>query len=363
MRPDIPVFELAGQLLILGRLAQAWTGQTNPMLLAEGQRLAIPVNLVRQDTLWPASITVTIAGHGVPEILRLIVGLKIQPFDPGVAVYQADVELRPEFALGMGLSPDDGTHPGLGQAENPVRDAVGSVLEHETLLFVDCSHQIHAVLLLFGQFHAALYKLDDIADITPDVLQLLADGGANLFGAALFALGQPQKVPAGTPAVHPRLLLSGVFTDFIHRPLQLFPCLVEQIHVLGISDVRRAARGVQNQCTAVRRVVVISIVLTFLRLRDGRLQDRRQILLTEPLPERHQRGRAKGARTVLLHPDEVLQIRILSDVLHQPFVAAFHPLLDEQRPQCHPARVRWRAVIDKLSRVPFLRRVPWYQSR
>lgn len=145
------------------------------------------------------------------------------------------MQLCPEFGIGMGLSADDGAHPGLGQTDDPPGNAVGPALEHETLLFVERSHQIHAVFLLFGQFYAALYELDDVAHIPPDVLQLLFDSRTNRFRAALFALGQPQKIPAGTPAVHPRLLLTGAFADLIHCFLQLFPDLVEQVHVLGIA--------------------------------------------------------------------------------------------------------------------------------
>ena len=75
-----------------------------------------------------------------------------------------------------------------------------------------------------------MYELDDVAYIPPDVLQLLFDSGTNRLGAALFALGQPQKVPAGTLAVHPRLLFPGAFADLVHCLFQLLQRLIEQIY-------------------------------------------------------------------------------------------------------------------------------------
>lgn len=56
---------------------------------------------------------------------------------------------------------------------------MGPALKHEALLFVSCSHQIHAVFLRFGQFHAVLYELDDVSHIPPDVLKLFSDGGTD----------------------------------------------------------------------------------------------------------------------------------------------------------------------------------------
>lgn len=81
------------------------------------------------------------------------------------------------------------------------------------------------------------------------------------------------------------------------------------------------------------------------------------ILPAEPLAKLYQRGRPKGARPVLLHPDEILHVWVLTDVLHQPFVAALQPPLDQQRPQCHPARVRRMPVVDELRRISVLCRV------
>ena len=242
------------------------------------------------------------------------------------------MELGAKFCIGMGLSPDNRPDPRLCQTDDPPGDAVALIVEHDALLLINRGYQIQTICLLLGQFDSVLHKFCDISHVSPDVLQLFFDSRAERPGTALFALGQPEKIPAGTLAVHSRLLLPSGFTNLIHRLLQLLPRLIQQIHVLRIGDIRRTAGGVQHQCPAVGRVIVsIFLILLLLRLGDGRLQNRRHVLLAEPLPKRHQRRGPKGTRTILFHPNEELQIRIFFDVLHQPVVTALQPPLDEQR--------------------------------
>ena len=75
-----------------------------------------------------------------------------------------------------------------------------------------------------------LYELDDISYIPPDILKLFSAGGTDCLGAALFALGQSQKVTPGALAVHPRFLFPGAFADLVHCLFQLLPRLIEQIY-------------------------------------------------------------------------------------------------------------------------------------
>ena len=58
------------------------------------------------------------------------------------------------------------------------------------------------------------------------------------------------------------------------------------------------------------------------------------------------------------NPNEVLQVWVLPDVLHQPLVAAFLPPLDQQRYQRRPRGMRRISVIYKPRRVPFFCRFP-----
>ena len=216
--------------MIFRRLSQGRAGQADAALFAEGQRLPITVDFVRQNAFQPAAIAVIEAVDGLPEPLRFIVRLKVQPLNPGVPIYQTDVQLRPKFSVGMGLSPDNGAYPGLGQTDDSPWNAVDSTFKHETLPFVNGGHQIHAIFLWFGQFHAILYELDDISYIPPDILKLFSAGGTDCLGAALFALGQSPKVTPGALAVHPRFLFPGAFADLVHCLFQLLPRLIEQIY-------------------------------------------------------------------------------------------------------------------------------------
>ena len=181
------IFHLASQVLVFGRSPKSRTGQADPLLFAESEGLPVAINFVCQDTLRPAAIAVTIAVYGFPEVCRLVVCLKVQPFHAGIAIHQADVQLRSELRIGMDFSPDDGTNPGLRQTDNAPGDAVGSAFKHDTLLFENCSHQIQAFFLFFSQFDATLYELDDISYVPPDVLQLLTNSGTDCSGTAFLA--------------------------------------------------------------------------------------------------------------------------------------------------------------------------------
>lgn len=64
---------------------------------------------------------------------------------------------------------------------------------------------------------------------------------------------------------------------------------------------------------------------------------------------------------VFLHSNEILQIWIFTNVLHQPYVAALQPPLDQQRAERHPTGMGRMTVVHKLRRIPLLRDVPWNQ--
>ena len=140
------------------------------MLLAERERLPVTVNFVRQNALRPAAIVVVIAVYSFPEVLRLVVRLKVQPLDTGVPIHQTDMQFHPELRVGTNFSSDDGTDPRLRQTDDAPRNAVALVFKHDTLLLINCGHQIQTFFLLFSQYNAILDKLDDVSHIPPDVL-------------------------------------------------------------------------------------------------------------------------------------------------------------------------------------------------
>ena len=67
-----------------------------------------------------------------------VVGLEINLLQPRMAEFvHAHVVLRPEFDGRLDLATDDRTDVGLGDADNPLRDAVLLLVEHLLLLGVE----------------------------------------------------------------------------------------------------------------------------------------------------------------------------------------------------------------------------------
>ena len=118
------------------------------MLFAKGQRLTVAVNFVRQNALRITSIALPIPGHRPPEVFRFIERFEVQPFDPGVAVNQTDVQFWAKLSVGMGFPSDNGPDPGLGQTDDAPGNAVDPESKHDPLLLVNSSDYIQAVCLL-----------------------------------------------------------------------------------------------------------------------------------------------------------------------------------------------------------------------
>ena len=74
----------------------------------------------------------------------------------------------------MGLPPDDGPNPRLGQTDDAPRDTVGPGLKHDPLLLVDGGDYIQAFCLLWGQFCTFLNQFSYITYVPADILQLFA---------------------------------------------------------------------------------------------------------------------------------------------------------------------------------------------
>ena len=94
----------------------------------------------------------------------------------------------------------------LADTDDFVRDAVrSSVLIHEQLLFIERCQDVQQII-------DCLIKLDslvpnesnDVADIPPDVLQLLPEAFPDRFLGSLLALGKIQEILPCLQAVCPR---------------------------------------------------------------------------------------------------------------------------------------------------------------
>lgn len=152
---------LTRQNRISWQFSKSRARQTYPILFAKGQSLAIPVDLVCQNVFRIRSIALPIPGHRPPEVFRLIERLEVQPFDPGVAVHQTDVQFWTKLSVGMGLPTNDGSNPGLCRTNDVPGDAVSSRLKHDPLLLINSGDCIQA----FGPSRTVLRHFELINDI------------------------------------------------------------------------------------------------------------------------------------------------------------------------------------------------------
>lgn len=127
-----------------------------------------------------------------PQKVRgLVEDIKGKPFYFGVTVHHADVELGAEFCVCMGFAPHNGPDPRLGQADDTIFHAVGTILVHVELLLIERGDGIQEISPLFR--HLYIVFLDDIcnkSDVAEDILKLLPYSGSDLFGAAFLPFGR-----------------------------------------------------------------------------------------------------------------------------------------------------------------------------
>lgn len=73
----------------------------------------------------------------LPQISRLIVGIKRTAIQPRPSVNDTDVQLRAKLHRLSRFSPHNEPNEGLAHADDPVRHAVGTVIAHVPLLLID----------------------------------------------------------------------------------------------------------------------------------------------------------------------------------------------------------------------------------
>ena len=77
-----------------------------------------------------------------PQISCLIVGVKRTALQPRPSVNDTDVQLRAKLHRLSRFSPHNGSNEGLAHADDPVRYAVGTVIVHVLLLFIDGADRV-----------------------------------------------------------------------------------------------------------------------------------------------------------------------------------------------------------------------------
>ena len=116
---------------------QSWAGKTDPMCLAIAEILPVSVDFVRQDPDGVIPLSRSELLCHLPQISRLIVGIKRTAIQPRPSVNDIDVQLRAKLHRLSRFSPHNEPNEGLAHADDPVRHAVGTVIAHVPLLLID----------------------------------------------------------------------------------------------------------------------------------------------------------------------------------------------------------------------------------
>ena len=162
------------------------------------------------------------------EISDFIERFKGDSLDSCVAVHHVDMNLRPKFGSGMSFSSDDRSYPMLADTDDLVRDAVRSVLIHEQLLLIERCQDIQQIIDCLIKFDPLVpNETNDVADIPPDVLQLLPDAFPDRFLSSLLALGKIQEILACLLAVCPRHSPSMFIADIPDCLFQQFSRMIQ----------------------------------------------------------------------------------------------------------------------------------------
>ena len=96
-----------------------------------------------------------------------------------------------------------------------MRYAVCPCFIHDPLLFKDCCDHIHSIFLRLRQTDPFPYKLNQVADISANVLQLLANRLPDHSCAPLLSFYQVQIILSRFLTVGPGLFAPGLFADLI----------------------------------------------------------------------------------------------------------------------------------------------------
>ena len=81
--------------------------------------------------------------------------------------------------------------------------------------------------------YSVLKKNVDICPVPADVLQLLFNSFTYLLRSTLFAFDKIQIVFSDLFTVHSGLVVIVVIADPVYHSLQIFPCLVQKVNILG----------------------------------------------------------------------------------------------------------------------------------
>ena len=141
----------------------------------------------------------------------------------------------------------------LADTDDFVRDAVRSVLIHEQLLLIERCQDIQQIIDCLIKFDPLVpNETNDVADIPPDVLQLLPDAFPDRFLGSLLALGKIQEILPRLLAVCPRHSPSIFIADAPDHLFQQFSRVIQQLEILRKGYICWTASCIHDYCSLVR---------------------------------------------------------------------------------------------------------------
>ena len=248
----------------------------------------------------------------------------------------------PEFDRILDLASDDRADIWLGDADDPLRDAVPLLVEHLLLLGVELADRRKRLHVPVFEESAFLKEPVDEGHVALHRAQHDPDDGSRLLRRALPRLHVGEALLAQNLPVGARTALSrrGV-VQLVDHCVKFHAGLVEGGEVLREADVRRRAGGVENHGSHVpvrggRLRLVLGVRMRRVRLLEEDLVDPDKEILAEALAE-------FGKNPVLdracplkgLETEEVLIGCVSRDLLDELAIAGVRPLLDDERSQRH----------------------------
>ena len=168
------------------------------MLLTVLQILAVPIDLVCQDTLRIVSRPCIVVLERSDQNFTFVVRVKGLLLDPSHAmIVDTHIQLHSELRWSLGFSSDDRPDVGRADAHDPIRHLMGLVAIHVVLLLVDLSDHVQSVSMCRTKLLAFSQKLIDVLEIPTYILELLLLRYTNRFLRTFLFLGQCQIIFSG----------------------------------------------------------------------------------------------------------------------------------------------------------------------
>ena len=226
---------------------QCRSGKPDSTLLTVLQILAVPIDLVCQDTLRIVSRPCIVVLDRSDQNFTFVVRVKGLLLDPGHAmIVDTHIQLHSELRWSFGFSSDDRPDVGLADAHNSIRHLMGLVAIHIVLLLLDLSDHVQSGSMFRTKLLAFSQKLIDVLEIPPYILELLLLHYTNHFLRTFLFLGQCQIIFSGILPIGARFRFVVFVAYRVDDRLQILSGFVQQVDILWKRDLLWCTCGIQH---------------------------------------------------------------------------------------------------------------------